>query len=58
MSLLYKNDKRRQTMKYIRGWIGVGIFFTGIIMLFFEQTKSAVFLIIGFGTGMIIGGFN
>jgi Na+/phosphate symporter len=45
-------------MKNIRGWIGVAMFFVGMIMLFIEQTKSASWAVIGFGFGMIASGFQ
>lgn len=44
-------------MKNTRGIVGIGLFVTGIGMMFFEQTKSASWLVVGFGVGMIGSSF-
>jgi hypothetical protein len=42
----------------IRGWIGLIVFCIGIIMVFFEQSRSTAFFPIGFGAGMMSSGFQ
>jgi hypothetical protein len=44
-------------MKYLRGWIGVGLVVLGAGMMFFEQTEPASWLVAGFGLGMAASGF-
>lgn len=45
-------------MENIRGWIGLLIFLSGVGMLFIEQTRSASWLALGFGMGMMASGFK
>ena len=46
------------TIPYIRGWVGVFIFCLGVIMAFFEQTKSLALFPMSFGAGMAAAGFK
>ena len=45
-------------MMYIRGFVGLGLFITGILMLFSAVTKPYALFAVGFGFGMITSGFS
>jgi len=45
-------------MKYIRGWVGLGMTVFGVACLFFEQTKTISWFLGGFGVGMMSSGFS
>lgn len=44
-------------VKYIRGWIGAGVFAVGVVMACFEATRRMSWLALGFGMGMMSSGF-
>lgn len=45
-------------MKNKKGWVGIGVFLSGIAMLFFDQTKHVAGFPIGFGLVLIAEGFK
>ena len=45
-------------MDYKKAAIGLTIFFTGVIMLFFEETEVAAYLVLGFGLGLTWSAFH
>lgn len=45
-------------MKYIRGWIGIGLLIFSVPLWCFDKTRSVAPAISGFGMGMISSGFS
>ena len=54
MSKLWEKDM----IPYLRGWIGIFVFFVGVSLLFLEQTRGMAPLGIGFGCGLMSSGFQ